>query len=131
MNDNEIIKALEKALATGDAPVGEHWGCSITTKLAKETFDMLSRQKAEIERLTKENKEKKLILEAINDEMNPLPFETDFDKAIKQAKSKAYREFNARLYAYKTNIFIKGEELMIIPMFDYDEILKELTESNE
>ncbi len=47
MTDNEIIKAWEKVLATGDAPIGEHWGCSVSTKLAKETFDMLNRLKAE------------------------------------------------------------------------------------
>ena len=53
VTDNEIIKAWEKILATGDAPVGEHWSCGgvVTTKLAKETYDMLNRQKAEVERL--------------------------------------------------------------------------------
>lgn len=56
LTDEEVIKAWEKVLATGDAPFGEHWLCSITTGLAKETFDMLNRQKAEIERLEKENK---------------------------------------------------------------------------
>ena len=50
-NDNEIIKAWEKILKTGDAPIGEHWsvGGIVTTKLAKETYDMLNRQKAEID----------------------------------------------------------------------------------
>ncbi len=56
MNYEEVIQAWEKVLAMGDAPIGEHWGCWITTKLAKETFDMLNRQKAEIERLQKANK---------------------------------------------------------------------------
>ena len=53
LTDNEIIKAWEKVLATGDAPVGEHWsvGGIVTTQLAKETFDMLNRQKAEKEAL--------------------------------------------------------------------------------
>ena len=51
MTDAEIIKDWEKILSTGDAPIGEHW--FVTTKLAKETFDMLKSQKAEIERLTK------------------------------------------------------------------------------
>lgn len=35
-------------------------------------------------------------------------------------------EFNARLYAYKTDIYIKGEELMIIPVSDYNLILDEM-----
>jgi hypothetical protein len=51
MTDNEIIKAWEKVLATGDAPIGVHWQCWVSTKLAKETFDMLNRQKAEIDEL--------------------------------------------------------------------------------
>ncbi len=51
MTDNEIIKAWENILTMGDAPIGEHWQVGITTKLAKETFDMLHRQKAETERL--------------------------------------------------------------------------------
>lgn len=51
MTENEIIKAWEKILSIGDAPVGEHWsvGAVVTTKLAKETLDMLNRQKAEID----------------------------------------------------------------------------------
>ncbi len=55
MTDNEIIKAWEKILATGDAPVGEHWSCGgvVTTKLAKDTLGLINRQKAEIERLKK------------------------------------------------------------------------------
>ena len=43
-------------------------------------------------------------------------------------KTEIISEFNARLYAYKTNIFIKGEELIIIPMSDYEKILKEIAE---
>ena len=54
MIDNELIKAWDKVLSTGDAPIGEHWGVSVTTKLAKETFDMLNRQKAEIAELRSE-----------------------------------------------------------------------------
>jgi hypothetical protein len=59
MTDNEIIKAWEKIMETGDAPIGEHWsvGTVVTTILAKETLDMLNRQKAEIERLQKLNDE--------------------------------------------------------------------------
>ena len=51
--DNEIIKAWEKILSTGDAPIGKHWsvGGIVTTQLAKETFDILNRQKAEIDDL--------------------------------------------------------------------------------
>jgi formyltetrahydrofolate synthetase len=53
MTDNEIINKWEKLLKIGHAPIGESWsiGGVVTTKLAKETFDMLKSQKAEIERL--------------------------------------------------------------------------------
>lgn len=54
MADNNIIEAWEKVCATGDAPIGEHWGCSVTTKLADDTLKTLKYQKAEIERLKKE-----------------------------------------------------------------------------
>ena len=54
MNDNEIIKAWDKILKMGDAPIGEHWQVGVTTRLAKDTFDMLNRQKAEVERLKEE-----------------------------------------------------------------------------
>ena len=54
MTDNEIVKALEKALTDVDAPIGEHWGCGfLTTKTIKDTLDLINRQKAEIERLEK------------------------------------------------------------------------------
>lgn len=54
MNYEEIIKAWEKVLAIGDAPIGEYWGISLTTKLAKETFDFINSQQAEIEELTEQ-----------------------------------------------------------------------------
>ena len=44
---------------------------------------------------------------------------------IKKSKEEAISELNARLYAYRTDIYIKGEELIIIPMSDYEQILKE------
>jgi hypothetical protein len=55
--------------------------------------EVIKRQDIEIERLREENKKQKAIIEAIDDAMNPLPFVTDFDKAIKTAKSEAVKEF--------------------------------------
>lgn len=40
----------------------------------------------------------RLILEKINDEINPLPFTTDYDKAMEKAKAEAVKEFAERLY---------------------------------
>lgn len=105
MTDNEIIQALE-CFKSEDC-LGEQ--CPYFEKeglcgkpMCSDVYDFIYRQKAEIERLQKENKEHKAILEAINDEFNPLPFETDFDKAIKTAKSEAYREFAERFKRYVT-----------------------------
>lgn len=50
---------------------------------------------------------------------------------IKKSKCEAFNEFNARIYSYRTGIHIKGEELIIIPMSDYEQILKELTNNND
>lgn len=116
MNNEEIIKeateAIEKNLNAG---------CYVGDLLC-----IIKEKNAEIERL----KNDRIVIE-LDDEVLLKDFKTEVKKEINTIKSEAYREFNARLYAYKTNIFIKGEELMIIPMSDYDEILKELTESNE
>ena len=62
-------------------------------KLAFEQQAEIEKLKAEIERLQEENKNHKSVIEAIEDTINPLPFETDFDKAIKTAKSEAIKEF--------------------------------------
>lgn len=49
MNDNEIIKAWEKVLATGDAPIEEGWGCVVPFALVKRTLDAVNRQKETIQ----------------------------------------------------------------------------------
>ena len=49
MTDEQIIEQWEKVLATGDAPIGEHWSVFLTTQMAKETSDMLNRQKETIQ----------------------------------------------------------------------------------
>lgn len=54
MTDNEIVKAWEKVLNNSDEPIGEHWMVFVTTQMAKETFDMLTRQKVEIVNRTEE-----------------------------------------------------------------------------
>ena len=84
MTDEQIVQAWEKILSIGDAPIGKYWsvGGIVTTQLAKETIDMLNRQKAEIERLKKD----KYILKDGNLELLP---RTDIDII----KSEAIRVF--------------------------------------
>lgn len=58
---------------------------------------LLNDQITENDKLREENIKQKAMLEAIDDEMMPLPFENDFDKAIKSAKSEVVKEFVNKL----------------------------------
>ena len=81
-------------------------------------------QQAEIERLKEENKKQKLVIEEIEDTINPLPFETDFDKAIRTAKSEAIKEFAERLKEKATSTFY--EERKYVDTEDIDNLVKEM-----
>lgn len=123
MNYEEVIQAWEKVLAMGDAPIGEHWGCWITTKLAKETFDMLNRQKAEIERLQKAIKVQDIMIE-------------QQDYKIKTAKSKARKEFAERFQekAEKTTWISSGEFVVKdykISREEFEHLLAEMESEEE
>jgi predicted RNA-binding protein with EMAP domain len=112
MTDNEIIKALEYCKDCS-ANLNFEIINLITLKNAKllELTDIINHQKAEIERLEQNLKEAhidikehqahianlKMLIDKIEDHINPLPFETDYDKAIKTAKAEAVKEFAERL----------------------------------
>ena len=92
MTDNEIIKALECCancescdFETSDCPLVEEMECR--SLLAQKALDLITRQRAEIERL----KEKKSKLENKIDEIYPLVMQ--LPNAMQQAKSEAYKEF--------------------------------------
>ena len=112
MSDIEIIKAFYcceiNCDCLGCPKLDSTEGCN---GVATETLDLINRQKAEIERL-KQNLEEahidikehqahignlKKLIDKIEDHINPLPFETDYDKAIRQAKTEAVKEFAERL----------------------------------
>lgn len=82
--------------------------------------DMVDTRQAEIERLQK----MAIMVEAIEDSIYPLPFETDYDKAIKEAKAEAIKEFAERLkdnFPYKNACYtFEGIEYRI------DNLLKEM-----
>lgn len=50
------------------------------------------KQHGEIKELKAEVENLKMVLDAVEDHIHPLPFETDFDKAINKAKAEAYKE---------------------------------------
>ena len=105
LTDSEIIKALRSWLeeirksrqAYLEKVNEEHYPSMRYEYLLSDTIHEINRQKAEIERLSEENEKQRLIVEAIDDNMFPLPFETDYDKAIKTAKAEAIKEFDERL----------------------------------
>ncbi|MBO5408919.1 MAG: hypothetical protein J6A61_05955 [Clostridia bacterium] len=94
MTDNDIM-TFEKAMF-----ILRHGSCEGERKYLEAVLvieEEVNRQKAEIERLKEENKKQKLVLENINDTIHPLPFVTDFDVAMSQAKSEAIKEFTSRI----------------------------------
>ena len=103
MTDEQLIKALECCAKTefiSDCAKCEMFAFDCKDILIENALDLINRQKAEIEKLEKENEKQKATLEAIDNEMMPLPFETDFDKAIKTAKSEAIKKFAKELKNY-------------------------------
>lgn len=124
MTDAEIKKALECCATdtcfTNSCPFeDESDGFDIskcTSSLSRIALDLINRQQAEIERLTLEYAGFRAAANQI----------LDIDKLLGSIKADVISTINARLYAYKTNIYIKGEELIIIPSSDYELILKEM-----
>lgn len=127
MTDNEIIKALERCSINDckNCPILERCNYAPSGLLPTSALGLINHLKTDneilkkqldvaklfykeavaernkyshrISTLEKENAEQKAILEAIDNEMLPLPFETDFDSAIKTAKHEAIKEFAEKL----------------------------------
>lgn len=69
----------------------------------------IKRLKAEVERLEKENH-----------------IFADIGKMYSEVKAEAVKEFAHKIESYKTGIFIKGEELIILPLCDFEDIKSEM-----
>ena len=97
MTDNEIIKALEccKDLKCSECPKKTNlFKTDCDVKLCQEAIDLINRQKAEIERLQKENEfHRKTITENAQRALEVLVDEID------KAKIEAIKEFAERLKA--------------------------------
>ncbi len=78
----------------------------------QETVDELQRTKA--------------VLEEINDSIYPLPFATDFDVAIEEARCEAIKEFAQRLKE-KSEYFWEEKESFVSEE-NIDNLVKEMTE---
>ena len=142
MTDEQIIQALEicvsEEIRCSECPFDEVCG----NFEIKDLLDLINRQKVEIEKLNTVNADMheslRLACETNKDlqaEIERLAEENksfaDIGKMYSEIKAEAIKEMNAKIYCYKTNIFIKGEELIIIPMSDYNDILKEMVGDTE
>lgn len=112
MTDKGLIKAYEQLI---DLLVKKKKVCIYEQGLLEDIFDLLNRQQAEIEK-------QKMVIEAIEDSIHPLPFEIDFDKAIKKAKSEAHKELVEKL---KDIVFSKYKYTDVRIFTELDKILKE------
>ena len=127
MTDNEIIKALEvchKCVygSCPECPLHGVGGCD--SELMKYALNLIKRQKAEIERLEKIE----IVFDEIEDTINPLPFETDYDKAVKQAKAEAIKEFAERLKEKERPTFPLA---MVVDISEIDNLVKEMVGDTE
>lgn len=124
MKDIDIIKALEEyEVICDDCACND--GFITGKKIMLKALDLINHQQAEIEELKVENKKLNLIVEEINDYINPLPFKTDFDNAIEDAKSEAYEEFAKKL---KCGV---PQETGVIHCVDVDNLVKEMKRKGE
>ena len=123
MTENEIIKAWEKILKIGHAPIGESWsvGGVVTTKLAKETLDMLNCQKAEIERLEdqigKQNKAYPCTVKMNDYCLIYARSLDDYDNLIGEISSEGIKEFAERLEYFALH---EDPEINSLKCHDYD-----------
>lgn len=137
MTDNEIAKTLECCASSNfeecrKCPLHNDFYPNLChCERDKNALNLINRQKVEIERLKNENKKQQTILEAIDDEMFPLPFETDFGKAIKTAKSEAIKEFAERLKEKTDNPSKAMFDVYEFYGETIDSLVKEMTESKK
>lgn len=135
MTDNEIMKALECFL--GEACLGDECpyfkinnGCD---DMLKDVYDLINRQKAEIERLLEERTLQEIHIENQRiSEKHLMNQNIECAKRLRKVKSEAIKEFAERLkkeYADfdKLNEIIQIENLFLC----IDDLVKEMTEGTK
>lgn len=139
MTDKKIIKALEhcgiECKCNGCPLDDSEFVSNCIDDLCKNALDLINRQKAEIERLEKEVKDKE---RAYNDEFCwRKEWQTKCRELLKEkqtAKSDAIKEFADRLKdkADKTRIYNIENEKVVFYMdeFKLDKLIKEMTLNN-
>lgn len=113
MNDNDIVKALEHCVKLGSCVACPYWSCY--GELSRDSFNLINRQKAEIERLEAYNAN----LEAANSYI----CNTLLDK-VSKARAEAIKEFAERLK--QTRVDLDGMEMVAVG--NIDTIIEQMTE---
>ena len=111
--DDEIIKALEWCIQNSECEYCEYrerTDKSDICPIRMDALNLINKQNAEIERL-------KYNLKAVLDEI---------PETKREVVREIFAEVNMQIIPYSTDIYIKGEELIIIPKSDYNAILTEL-----
>lgn len=102
--------------------------------LGAQVVQVINRKNAKIKNLKAKIAEHKAMLEAIDNEIFPLPFETDFDKSIRTAKSEAIKEFVERVKETSIGLEIgddKKFKMTVVSTVAIDNLVKEMTEDKE
>lgn len=133
--DEEIIKALEcctKAKTMGDCielncPFRNDWDLCLSSEIQKMALDLINRQKAENERLKKDNKTYKLANQIIADQRDQL--DKDIDELEEEINALNFYRIKARTEAYK-EFAEKLKEVCrresYLAVCDIDHLLKEM-----
>lgn len=122
MTDEQIIKAVGICRTPGTCrccPYHELYTTWCVCALMKDVFDLINRQKSEIERVKKRNT---LLLKKKCKDINT---------ARKIIKSEAIKEFAEKLkrYSFVDNLSLNGEETVYVE--DINNLVKEMTEAQE
>ena len=138
MTDNEIIKALARCVNADCENCPSKTICdSDTERLVVKVFDLINRQKAEIERLEREiehlestqeiSPEAKHFVDTKADKVISLM--NELIKSQEQIKAEAVKEFAEKL---KTNVFeaddINEDTFLAVEVSYIDNLVKEFTE---
>lgn len=121
--DANIIKTLEKALASVNAPIGEYWGCGfLTTQNIKDTLDLLKQRGAEIDILIRKK-------ETLQDEVAELQFknsELKIELKAIRGLAEAYKAEINRLHTI-TEVLQEAKEQLEKDVFNSEMNLEHVT----
>lgn len=118
--DEEIVRALRSWISSHDCDIiciKESMNCDgCLVEVLKQTFFLINRQKAEIERLTEDNRR-----------MKKYYYTHDYH----ECHNEAINEFSEMLKEYLDDFYSTDEDALFDTVSAIDEIAKELTEGKQ